>query len=79
MPKNDFEITNFATFEEAVFDLVGLMMTDLARKMLIFNKCRHGVIPNLIKKSLTVSTLCDPPPKLLSTNSLKFKVVIKKI
>ena len=37
--------------------LVGLTMTWFGEKMLIFNKCRRGLMPNLIKKSWTVSTL----------------------
>ena len=36
---------------------VGLTMTWFSEKMLIFNMCRHGLMPNLIKKSWTVSTL----------------------
>ena len=37
--------------------LVGLTMTWFIEKMLIFNICRHGLMPNLIKKSWTVSNL----------------------
>ena len=36
--------------------LVGLTMTWFIEKMLIFNICRHGLMPNLIKKSWTVSS-----------------------
>ena len=43
--------------------LVGLMMTWLSEKMLLFNICRRGLMPNLIKKSWTVSShdveMCD--------------------
>ena len=35
--------------------LVGLTMTWFSEKMLIFNTCRHSLMPNLIKKSWTVS------------------------
>ena len=35
--------------------LVGLRMTLFSEKMLIFNTCRYGLMPNLIKKSWTVS------------------------
>ena len=37
--------------------MVGLMVTWFTEKMLIFNICRLGLMPNLIKKSWTVSTL----------------------
>ena len=37
--------------------LVGLTMTWFSEKMLIFNICRRGLMPNLIKKSWTVSSL----------------------
>ena len=53
MPKNDFESTNFANFEEVVCNF-GLTMTRFSEKMLIFNICRRGLMPNLIKKSWTV-------------------------
>ena len=46
MPKNDFESANFANFEEVVHNF--------DEKMLIFNICRHGLIPNFIKKIWTV-------------------------
>ena len=36
--------------------LVGLTMTWFSEKMLILNIGRHGLMPNLIKKSWTVST-----------------------
>ena len=55
MPKNNFESTNFVNFEELFIILVGLMMTWFIEKMLIFNTCRRGWMPNLIKKSWTVS------------------------
>ena len=38
-----------------LFILVGLTMTWLSEKMLTFNICRRGLMPNLIKKSWTVS------------------------
>ena len=47
MMKNDFESTNSANFEEVVHNF--------DEKMLIFNICRHGLMPNLIEKSWTVS------------------------
>ena len=56
MPKNDFEITNFANFEEVIHNF-GRSDDDLVKKMLIFNICRRGLMPNLIKKSWTVSTV----------------------
>ena len=37
--------------------MVGLTMTRSSEKMFIFNICRHGLIPNLIKKSWTVSSV----------------------
>ena len=36
--------------------MVGLTMTRFSEKMLIFNICRRGLMPNLIKKSWTVSS-----------------------
>ena len=36
--------------------LVGLTMTWFSEKMLISNLCTHGLMPNLIKKSWTVSS-----------------------
>ena len=36
--------------------LVSITMTWFSEKMLIFNICRNGLIPNLIKKSWTVSS-----------------------
>ena len=36
--------------------LVGLTMTWFSEKLLIFNICRCGLMPNLIKKSWTVSS-----------------------
>ena len=47
MLKNDFESQNFAIFEEVVHNF--------GEKMLIFYRCIHGLMPNLIKKSVTVS------------------------
>ena len=40
--------------------LVGLMMTLFSEKMLISNVCISGLMPNLIKKSWTVSTPHSP-------------------
>ena len=37
--------------------MVGLMMTSFSEKMLISNRCLRGLMPNLIKKSVTVSIL----------------------
>ena len=37
--------------------LVGLMMTLFGEEMLISHKCIHGLMPNIIKKSWTVSIL----------------------
>ena len=56
MPKNDFENTN-ANFEDVVhnFGRSDAMMTWFSEKMLIFNICRHGLMPNVSKKSWTVS------------------------
>ena len=54
MLKNDFESTNFANFEEVIHNF-GRSDDDLVKKMLIFNICRRGLMPNLIKKSLTAS------------------------
>ena len=47
MLKNDFESQNFAIFEEVVHNF--------GEKMLISYRCIHGLMPNLIKKSVTVS------------------------
>ena len=57
MPKNDFESTNFANFEEVVhnFGRSDDENNYLVKKMLIFNICRRGLMPNLINKSWTVS------------------------
>ena len=52
MPKNDFESTNFANFVEVVHNFG---RSDVAKKMFIFNTCRLGLMPNLIKNSWTVS------------------------
>ena len=42
MPKNDFESTSFANFEEVVHNL-GRSDDDIfSEKMLIFNICRHS-------------------------------------
>jgi hypothetical protein len=50
MPKNDFESTHFANFEEVVHNF-GWSEDDIfSEKMLIFNICRRGLMPNLIKK-----------------------------
>ena len=57
MPKNDFKSTNFANFEGLFIILVGLTMICFNEKMLIFNKCRLGLMPNFIKKSWTVAVL----------------------
>ena len=50
MPKNDFESTNFANFEEVVHNF-GRSDDE---KMLIFNICRYGLMPSLIEKFWTV-------------------------
>ena len=50
MPENDFESTNFAKIEEVVLNFGG---SD--DEIIIFNICRCGLMPNLIKKSWTVS------------------------
>ena len=47
MLKNDLESINFANFEEVVHNF-GRSDHD----MLIFNVCRHGLMPNLSKKIL---------------------------
>ena len=58
MPKNDFESTNFANFEEVVHNF-GRSDDEMIyrEKMPIFNICRCGLMPNLIKKSWTLSTV----------------------
>ena len=55
--KNDFESTNFAIFElrSLFIILVGLTMTWFSEDFFISNICRRGLMPNLIKKSVTVS------------------------
>ena len=55
MLKKDFESQNFAIFEEVVHNFLGLTMTSICEKMLISSRCLRGLMPNLIKKSVTVS------------------------
>ena len=57
MPKNDFESTNFANFEEVVNDFGRSDDDMICVKMFIFNICRRGLMPNMIKKSWTLSIL----------------------
>ena len=45
----------FQTLRRLFLILVGLMMTWFSEKMLIFNICRHGLMPNLIKQYWLVS------------------------
>ena len=55
MLKQDFESQKFAIFEYVVHNLGSLRMTSFSEKMLISNRCIRGLMPNLIKKSVTVS------------------------
>ena len=55
MLKDDFESRSFAIFEELFIILVGLIMTWFIKKMFISKICIRGLMPNLIKKSWTVS------------------------
>ena len=64
MLKKDFESQNFAIFEEVVrnFDRSDEDII-YSEKMLISNWCLHGLMPNLIKKSVTVpiaEVTCPP-------------------
>ena len=67
--------------------LVGLTMTWFSEKMLIFNIYRRGLMPNLIKKSWTVSMLdslvhwimwhvviCNPTKKTLVSQLNSFRI-----
>ena len=47
--------------QRSLIIFVGLTMTSFSEKTLIFNICRHGLMPNLIKKSWTVSTVYIVP------------------
>ena len=67
MPKNDFESTNFANFVEVVHNFG---RSDVAKKMFIFNTCRLGLMPNLIKKSWTVSNQAAPDQLTIPFNKL---------
>ena len=53
MRKSDFKSMNLQTLRRLFIILVGLKMTWFSEKMLIF---RSGLVPNLIKKSWTVTT-----------------------
>ena len=57
MLKKDFESQNFAIFEEVVHNF-DRSDDDIiySEKMLISNTCRRGLMPNLIKKSVTDSS-----------------------
>ena len=44
--------------------LVSLMRSLFSEKMLVSNRCISGLMPNLIKKSQTVSFLASPPLKV---------------
>ena len=53
-----FIFENCAQFLSALFIIfVGLTITWYSEKMPISNRCMHGLMPNLIKKSWTVSNL----------------------
>ena len=51
--KNDFESTNFEMFKEVVHNFG--KSDEESGKMLIFTRCIHGFMSNLIKKSWTDS------------------------
>ena len=46
----------FQTLRRLFIILLGLTMTLFSDEMLISHRCIHGLMPNLIKKSWTVST-----------------------
>ena len=50
-----FKVHFLQTLRRLTIILVSLMMTWFSEKMLISNKCRRYLMPNLIKKSWTVS------------------------
>ena len=56
MLKNDLKVQILGTLSRSFIILVDLTMKWFSEKMLIFNVCRHGLIPNFIKKYWTVST-----------------------
>ena len=56
---------NFANFEEVVHNFgKSKSDNDISEKMLIFNICRCGLMPNLIRKSWTVSSLLAKDKKI---------------
>ena len=77
MPKNDFESTNFANFEEVVRNFG--RSDDLLKKILIFNICRRGLMPNLIKKSWTVSSVYTYSSYVAKNIRVKGKVVFRNV
>ena len=72
-----FVYQKFAQFLSALFiSLVGLMMTLFSEKMRIFHRCIHGLIPNLIKKSWTVSILdCDSAVSVESRENFNDRLI----
>ena len=54
--KMTLKVQILRTLRRLFIILVGLTVTWFGEKMLIFNICRHGLMPNLIKKSWTVSS-----------------------
>ena len=49
------KVQTLQTLRRLFIILDGLAMTWFSESMLIFNVCRHGLMPNLFKKSCTVS------------------------
>ena len=71
-----FESKNFANFVEVVHNFG---RSDVAKKMFIFNTCRLGLMPNLIKKSWTVSNLKSLGPKISVIIFLYFNLKLRTI
>ena len=59
MTKDEYKVSPlaFPIFVGSVHILVGLTMTLFSEKMLISHRYIHGLMPNLIKKSWTVSSI----------------------
>ena len=55
MPKNDFDSTNFANFEEVVHNFGSSDNDMIQLKNAYFQYMQTGLMPNLIKKSWMVS------------------------